>query len=225
MQKRTKMPKLCRHEKEENARKRKKKEAACPVRGRRRCAVLGDVGAAGLREGARSALGARGGAGAAGPPPVGDLGHGHAVRGDVLPVLDELVAHLLHGVGAAVAELGQALDDVDDEVEAVELIEHAHVKRRRDRALLDVAADEHVLVVAGVRQLVDELRIAVEGEDDGLILREDEVVVLVREAVRVVGMRLQLHQVDHVHDAHAHLRQLLAQDGHGGASACRRSRP
>ena len=159
---------------------------------------------------------AQGGAGAAGPLPVGDLGQIHAVRGDVLPVLDELVAHLLHGVGAAVAELGQALDDVDDEVEAVELIEHAHVKRRCDRALLDVAADEHVLVVAGVRQLVDELRVAVEGEDDGFVLREDEVVVLVREAVRVVGMRLQLHQVDHVHDAHAHLRQLLAQDGHGG---------
>ena len=144
------------------------------------------------------------------------------MRGDVLPVLDELVAHLLHGVGAAVAELGQALDDVDDEVEAVELVEHAHVKRRRDRALLDVAADEHVLVAAGVRQLVDELRVAVEGEDDGLVLREDEVVVLVREAVRVVGMRLQLHEVDHVHDAHAHLRQLLAQDGHGGEGLKRR---
>jgi len=155
---------------------------------------------------ARSALGACGGAGAAGPLPVGDLGQVDAVRGDVLPVLDELVAHLLHGVGAAVAELGQALDDIDDKVEAVELIEHAHVKRRRDRALLDVAADEHVLVVAGVRQLVDELRVAVEGEDDGLILREDEVVVLVRETVRVVGMRLELHEVNHVHDAHAHLR-------------------
>ena len=122
MQKRTKMPKLCRRKKEENARKRKKKEAACPARGRR-CAVLGDAGAAGLREGARSALGARGGAGAAGPLPVGDLGQVHAVRGDVLPVLDELIAHLLHSVGAAVAELGQALDDVDDEVEAVKLIE------------------------------------------------------------------------------------------------------
>ena len=120
---------------------------------------MGDAGAAGLRAGARSALGARGGAGTAGPLPVGDLGQIHAVRGDVLPVLDELVAHLLHGVGAAVAELGQALDDVDDEVEAVELIEHAHVKRRCDRALLDVAADEHVLVVAGVRQLVDDLKI------------------------------------------------------------------
>ena len=69
--------------------------------------------------------------------------------------------------------------------------------------------------MAGVGQLVDELRVAVEGEDDGLVLREDEVVVLVREAVRVVGVRLELHEVDHVHDAHAHLRQLLAQDGHG----------
>lgn len=48
MQKRTKMPKLCRRKKEENARKRKKKEAACPDSGTGGwCSVWGAFGALG----------------------------------------------------------------------------------------------------------------------------------------------------------------------------------
>ena len=50
------------------------------------------------------------------PPPVAHLGQVDAVVADVLAVLDELILHLLHEVGAAVAELRQAADRVDDEV-------------------------------------------------------------------------------------------------------------
>ena len=83
-------------------------------------------------------------------------------------VAQSLVDHLLAQVGGALAERGYAIDHVDDEVEAVEVVEHHHVERRRRRALLLVAAYVDVGVVgAPVGEPVDQPRIAVVGEDDG----------------------------------------------------------
>src|SRR5262249_10476210 len=70
------------------------------------------------------------------PLPAGDLRHVVAVAGDVPPVLDELVADGLLGVGGACPQLGHAVDDVLHEVEAVEVVQHAHVERRGGGALL-----------------------------------------------------------------------------------------
>ena len=49
-------------------------------------------------------------------------------------VLDELVVYLLDEIRAAVAQLGQVLDRVLDQVEAVDLVLHPHVKRGGDGA-------------------------------------------------------------------------------------------
>ena len=97
------------------------------------------------------------------------LGEVDAVLGDVLLVLDEFVLHLLDEVAASVAELRQVVDGSHDEVEAVEVVHDAHVERGGDSALFDVAAHMDVLVVALVGELVDEARVAVEGEHDGLV--------------------------------------------------------
>ena len=50
-------------------------------------------------------------------------------------------------IGAPGAGLGKAMDGVHHEVKAVQVIEHRHVERRRDRALFLVAADMIVGVV------------------------------------------------------------------------------
>ena len=63
------------------------------------------------------------------PPPVAHLGQVDAVVADVLAVLDELILHLLHEVGAAVAELRQAADRVDDEVKAVDVVQKRAYRR------------------------------------------------------------------------------------------------
>ena len=55
--------------------------------------------------------------------------------------------HVLAQVRGAVGETRHAVDDVDHEVEAVEVVQHHHVERRRRRAFLLVAA--HVEVARG----------------------------------------------------------------------------
>src|SRR4051812_14226235 len=67
------------------------------------------------------------------PHPVPNLRQVVAELADVLAVLDQFVAHLLLHVRVARGEAGHAVDDVDDQVKAIEVVEHRHVERRRGR--------------------------------------------------------------------------------------------
>ena len=102
-------------------------------------------------------------------------------------------------VDALVAGLRQAVDGIHHEVEAVQIVQHRHVEGRGDGALFLVAADVDVVVVgAAVGQPVDQPRVGMEGKDDRLILGEDLVEIHVAQPVRVLGLRLQLHEVDYI---------------------------
>src|SRR4051812_10944710 len=70
------------------------------------------------------------------PDPVPNGRHVVAEFADVLAVLDEFVAHVLLYVRVARGEAGDAFDHVDDQVEAIEIVEHGHVEWRRGRPLL-----------------------------------------------------------------------------------------
>src|ERR1700722_488735 len=64
----------------------------------------------------------------AAPGPVADFGHVLAVDIDVLAMFDELVAHHLSQVFAGGAELRGPVDDVVDQVVAVQPVLHSHVE-------------------------------------------------------------------------------------------------
>ena len=72
------------------------------------------------------------------------------------------------------------------------------------------------VIAPTVGQLVDHRGIAVKGEDHRLVGREQLVKVPIFQTVRMLGLRLQHHQVDHVDDTDADVRNVLAQEGHGG---------
>ena len=82
------------------------------------------------------------------PLPVEDLGQVLAHLVDVLLVLEELVVYLLDEIRAAVAQLGQMQQHILDQMEAVDLVLHAHIKRHGDGAFLLVAVDTQVAVGA-----------------------------------------------------------------------------
>ena len=157
------------------------------------------------------------------PGPVADLRVVLAVLARVRARAQARVVHLLPDVRGPLAERRHAVDHVDHEMEAVEVVQHHHVERRRRRALLLVAAHVQVVVVrAPVRQPVDQPRIAVVREDDGAVDREERVELRVGEAVRMLALRLEAHQVDDVDDAHLQLGETIAQDRGGGERLERR---
>src|SRR5271154_3466445 len=121
------------------------------------------------------------------PRPVLDLRHVVAVAANVFAMVDEPVADFLLGVGGALAKLRHAVDDIADQMETVEVVDHAHVERRGRGSLFLVAAHMNV-VVAGppIGQAMDQPRIAVKGEDDWLVASEQGVEVAVRQAERML---------------------------------------
>jgi hypothetical protein len=127
------------------------------------------------------------------------------------------IGHLLAQVRSFRRQSRHPIDHVHHQVKAVEVVQHDHVERRRRRAFLLVPADVEVSVIrASIGEAVDQPRVAVVGEDDRLVLREQRVELGIRKTVRVLGLRLETHEVDDVHDADAEIGQPLAEDRGGG---------
>ena len=131
----------------------------------------------------------------------------------------EQIRDYLDEVRAALpGELRQAQQNVLDEVEAVDIILHAHIERRGDGAFLLVAMDRQVAVGTLVGQLMDQGRVTMECEDDRLILGEQSIVISVRQAMRMLGVGLKLHQVNNVDNADLQFGHCVAQDGDSSQS-------
>ena len=151
------------------------------------------------------------------PFPIAYLWHVLTVLVDVLAVFDQLVRELLLQVDAAVAGLRQAVNRVHHKVEAIEVVQHRHIKRGGDRAFFLVAADVDVPVIgASVGEPVDQPRVGVKGEDDGFVPGEQLVEVPIAQTVRVFRIWLQPHKVNDVNDPDFEIGQMLVKDGNGG---------
>src|SRR5437764_511131 len=100
------------------------------------------------------------------PRPIAHLGHVLAEFVRVLDVSGARVDHLLTDRRNAGSEPGHTIDHVHDKVEAIHVVEHNHVKRRRDGSFFLVAAHMQVIMtVAAVGEAVDQRRVTVIGED------------------------------------------------------------
>src|SRR2546430_6444626 len=115
-------------------------------------------------------------AGVATPTPVADLRHVLAVFVDVSFVIEEFVADELLDVSRAGGEAGDAIDDVADEVEAIEIVKHNHVEGSGRCSFFFIAANVKVLVIgAAIGQAMNEPWISVISEDDGFVFGEERV--------------------------------------------------
>ena len=97
------------------------------------------------------------------------------------------ILHLLAEPARLIGEARHAVNDVDDEMEAVEIVEHHHVERRGRGAFLLVAADVEVGVVgSSVGEPMDQPGVSVVRKDDRLVGGEDGVERLMRQSMRVL---------------------------------------
>src|SRR5580704_455643 len=78
-----------------------------------------------------------------------------------------------------------------------------------------------VVIYTPVRQLVNQRRISMKIEYDGLIYGKQTVEVRVRKAVRMFALRSELEQIDHVHETKLQVRELIAKDGNSSQSLYR----
>src|SRR5262249_1693197 len=157
------------------------------------------------------------------PLPAGELGHVVTIADDELLVVDELVADRLLGVGGPRPKLRHTVDHVAYQVEAIEIVQHAHVEGCRGGALFLVAAHVNVVMTRSpVGQPVNERRVTVESEDDRLVGSEQRIEIVVREAVGVLARWLQLHQIDDIDDSDLQIGRVSSKEVDGGKSLQRR---
>ena len=80
-----------------------------------------------------------------------------------------------------------------------------------------------VLVVsAAVGQPVNQPGIAMIGENDRLIGGKQRIEILIAQSMRMLGLRLDGHQIDDIDHAHLQVRKILAQHAHCGQCLQRR---
>ena len=107
------------------------------------------------------------------PAPVFDLWHVFAVLDDVLLVINQFVAHDLQCVCSDRCDLRYSLDDVHHQMKTIQVIEHAHIERRRSGSFLFITSHMQVFMIrAPVNQPMNQPGIAVKYEYNRFVRRE-----------------------------------------------------
>ena len=146
------------------------------------------------------------------PGPIADLRRIVAMLPRVGPGVDPGIHHLLAKRRCSRAETRHPVDDVHDEMEAIEIVPHDHVEWRRHGALFLVAPNVEVgMVRPAICQAVDEPGIPVVGEDDRPVWGEQRVELRVGQAVRMLRVRLEAHQIHDIHDSDREVREMPAE--------------
>src|ERR1700685_620666 len=105
-------------------------------------------------------------------------------------------------------QAGNAVDDVDREIEAIHLIQDGQLQRSIDVAFFLISTHVNVLVIrAPIAELVNERRVRVEVENDRFVGGEKRIEVAVGEAMRMLRLRHKAEQIDDVDEANLQLRE------------------
>ena len=89
-------------------------------------------------------------------------------------VIEESVADELFHVSGASDKAWDAVDDVADEMETIEIVQHDHVEGSSRRSFFFVAANVEVFVIrAAIGETMNEPGITVVGEDDRFVFGEE----------------------------------------------------
>src|SRR6266403_1833751 len=121
---------------------------------------------------------------------------------DVTLVFEEFLAQTLLGVCVRVLEARDTVDGVGGEMKAVEFVENRHVERSGDGAFFLVAVNVKISVVfAAIGEAMNERRITVISEDDGLVGGEHGIEVAVGNSVGMFAGGLERHEVNDINEA------------------------
>jgi len=129
----------------------------------------------------------------------------------VVTARDLLVEKALLRVPADFLQSGHSVDDIHGQAEAIDVVIDRQLQRRVDIAFFLVAANMHVVViVATVRQTMNQPGLLVDVEDDRLVHREQGVEITIGKPVWVLRLGLKFEQVDHVDEPELDVREFLS---------------
>ena len=104
------------------------------------------------------------------PLPRLNVGVIDAMLVSIIPALNLEIAEFLFCVSSDSLQLWNAVNRINGQAEAIDLVLDGQIERRVDVSFFLVAANVHVVMVrTPISQAMDQPRVAVEGEDDGCL--------------------------------------------------------
>ena len=95
-------------------------------------------------------------------------------------------------------------------MKAVQVILNPHVKSCGDCTFFLVASNMQISVGSAICQSVNQRGISMEAEDDVLIFCKKRIVIHLREAMWMLALGLELHQIDDIDHTDFQIGQMLA---------------
>jgi hypothetical protein len=130
---------------------------------------------------------------------------------------DLLVDELLPDHTGLVLEVGHSVDGLHGETESIRAVSDGELERGIDVSLFVVASNVDVGgSLSLVNQAVNEEGVRVEVEDDGLVVGEDRVELVIGQSVGMVLVAGQLEQVDNIDESDLEIGKVSSQQGSGG---------
>src|SRR5581483_169991 len=151
------------------------------------------------------------------PAPLGNLFGVHSVFLNIAAMSDQhifVVMDALAGArGYAWIARCRETNGLIDKVIATGAVAHVHIKRRRSGALFLVAIDDKAVSGSSPEEELFHCgRVAVEVDNHRTIFSEERLEHFLVQAMWMIGILLQYHQVGDVYHAHSQLGHLVAQD-------------
>lgn len=147
------------------------------------------------------------------PPPVGRLLRVNALEVGGILRLDLGVKQQLSEGTTLVAQKWHIVERRDGETVSIDTIANSQLERCVDVALLAVSRNNPLGALAVVGHSVNQPWVGVEVKNDGLVLSEEGLELIVTQTVGMVVMWDQLEQVDDVDKADLDLWQMLPEEG------------
>ena len=107
-------------------------------------------------------------------------------------MIEQFIAEVLFDICRFGSQAGKTVDHITNQMEAVEIIPYHHIERCGGTSFFFVSPDMQVLMIGPpVGKPVDQLWIAVKGENDWFIGGENGIKILITQSVRMFTLGLK----------------------------------
>ena len=158
------------------------------------------------------------------PSPIPNLRPINSFGIGVFDTVDDPAFQPFLEVCAGALQTWDAVDDIDRQVEAVDLIADRQFQWRVDIAFFFVAAYVNIRVVGPpISELVNQPRVSVKIENHRLVPSKQRIEIAIGQPVRVLRIVLQAEQINDVHKADLEVREMLSENGDGSQCLLRQN--
>ncbi len=130
-------------------------------------------------------------------------------------MIDLFMANSLFGIDRKISEFRHTINHICHEMIPVKIVKNNHIKKGGLRAFFFIASNVDVYIVGSpICQTMDQPGIRKKGKNGGFIRCKEGIEHLVGQAMRMLALRLKVHEIHHILHSNFQIGNLFAQKVH-----------